>query len=117
MNFSNNPQSVYNGMMSAHRNMFLMSSVAIAMVGFVNKYNSVMITIASSFIFLVAAYIGINANLDFEHYLENNDFPKHKYRFGTRWHYWKYMGYTYAFFLVLLTVYSLYILSTRRTLI
>jgi hypothetical protein len=100
MNFSNNPQSAYNGLMSGQRNMFLVSSVAIAMYGFLKNMNIVFV-LASAFIFLFAAYIGIQASLDFDYYIHNNSFPKDSYRFSN-WCKWKYVGFTYAGFLIIL---------------
>ena len=38
MPFANNPHAVYNGLISGQRNMFLTSSIAVAMVGFSNTF-------------------------------------------------------------------------------
>ena len=100
INFSNNPQSVYNGFMSGMRNMFLLSSVAIAMFGFLKNRN-LLFMISAAFIFFFAAYIGINVALDFEHYLKSNEFPKSSYRYE-QWKKWKYVCYIYAVFLIIL---------------
>jgi hypothetical protein len=98
--FSNNPQSAYNGLMSGHRNMFLLSSVAIAMYGFL-KNQSIVFVLATAFIFLFAAYVGIQASLDFDYYIHQNQFPRENYRFG-QWQNWKYVGITYGVFLIIL---------------
>lgn len=106
INFSNNPQSVYNGFMSGMRNMFLLSSVAIAMFGFLKNHN-MLFMISAAFIFFFAAYIGINVALDFQHYLKSNEFPKESYRYE-QWKKWSYTCYVYAVFLVLLGFILLY---------
>ena len=105
MTYSNNPQSVYNGMMSGHRNMYLLSSVAIAMIGFVTRYNNILFNLSASFIFIIAAYIGITSTLDFRYYLQHNKIPPNIYRY-TSINTWSYVAYIYATFLILLALFS-----------
>lgn len=104
--YSNNPQSVYNGMMSGHRNMYLLSSVAIAMIGFVTRYNNILFNLCASFIFIIAAYIGINSTLDFNYYLKNNNIPADTYRYSST-NPWSHVAFIYAFFLILLSIISI----------
>ena len=100
--YSNNPQSAYNGLMSGHRNMFLLSSVAIAMYGFLKNMNIVFV-LAAAFIFIFAAYVGIQASLDFDYYIHQNQFPREYVRFSN-WKNWKYAGFIYAIFLIILAI-------------
>ena len=104
--FSNNPQSVYNGMMSGHRNMFLLSTVAVAMIGFLKGRNYVL-QLAASFLFIIAAMIGIQSSLDFDYYLKNNNVPENTYRYTT-FNVWKQIGFVYAGFLLILGLYTLF---------
>lgn len=106
MSFSNNPQSAYNGMMSGHRNMFLLSTVSIAMIGFVKQYENIYFMVCASFLFLIAAYIGVSSSLDFAYYIKHNNPPASVYNIEN-WKKWKYIGYIYAIFLVVLSIYSI----------
>lgn len=110
--YSNNPQAVYNGMQSGYRNMILMSAVAITMIGFV-KEKSIVLEISVSFMFLLAAIIGIQSALDYSYYLRNNVMPDSIYRF-THSHTWIYIGFTYAIFLVALGIYTLVVICTTN---
>lgn len=103
--YSNSPQSAYNGMMSGHRNMFLLSSVGIAMVGFVKDKSKVFSFIAFT-IFIFAAIIGIKSSLDFDEYIKRNNFPKESYNYES-WKSWKYLGFAFAIFLIILGIYSI----------
>ena len=72
-----NPQSVYNGLVSNQRNMFLTSSVAVAMIGFSNKFENknvrLILKILSLFIFVISIVIGLKSNYEFTYYLDNNE--------------------------------------------
>jgi hypothetical protein len=114
MEFSNNPQSVYSGMISGQRNMILLSSVAIVMYGFVSKYKGVPAIFAylSVLMLLMAAVIGINASFDFEYYLDHvGEIPK--YYNKVQWRRWKYISYVYSTFLVALAIYVLVLELTK----
>lgn len=71
-----NPQSVYNGLVSNQRNMFLTSSVAVAMIGFSNKFDNKNVRLAmkslSLLIFIISIVIGLKSNYEFTYYLDNN---------------------------------------------
>lgn len=106
MNYSNNPQSVYNGMMSGQRNMFLSSSVAVAIIGFSNTFkdkNMMWITkLIGVCIFILSIVIGIHVAQDFSFYLQSmkDDIPKHiPY---DNWSKWPYISYVYSIFLVVI---------------
>jgi hypothetical protein len=113
MVFSNNPQSTYNGMMSGQRNMFLLSSVAIAMYGFVSKYKTKtsIFTYLSVLLLVMAAVIGISASCDFEYYLNHVGVLPDCYNI-TQWRKWKYIGYIYGIFLFVL---ALYVIASELT--
>lgn len=101
--YSNNPQSAYNGMMSGHRNMFLLSSVGIAMVGFLKDH--LYMKMAAIFIFIFAGFIGIQASLDFAYYLKENDIPR-GYRYKN-YNVWPIVGFTYGIFLIVLSLFEM----------
>ena len=73
LSFSNNPNTVYNGMMSGQRNMFLSSSIAIVMFGFSNNFKNHLlrwtVKLISMGIFILSCYIGITASNEFMYYL------------------------------------------------
>lgn len=72
-----NPQSVYNGLVSNQRNMFLTSSVAVAMIGFSNKFENKNVRFVMKFlslmIFIISITIGLKSNYEFTYYLDNNE--------------------------------------------
>lgn len=102
--YSNNPQSAYNGMISGQRNMFLSSTVAIAMIGFSNNFKnkSIMLitkTVAAC-IFLLSIYIGLKASHDFQFYLDSiEDKEKLTHIPINSWYSWSYVSYLYSFIL------------------
>lgn len=108
MQFSNNPASVYNGMISGQRNMFLLSSVAIIMYGFVTKKvgSPLLLTYLSVLLLIMAAIIGLSASIDFEYYLNHVGIIPSYYNI-VNWRKWKYISYSYSIFLVSLAVYVL----------
>jgi len=104
MTYPNNPQSVYNGMMSGQRNMFLSSSLAIAMIGFSNKFDNKYITwftkIIGSFIFILSIVIGLSTANDYTFYLNKlntDDIPS--YIPLDNWYRWSYILYIYCLFI------------------
>ena len=70
-----NPQSVYNGTMSTSE-IFLSSSVAIAVIGFSNNFKvktvRILVKTLGALIFLISVFIGMKASNDLIHYLDNN---------------------------------------------
>ncbi len=71
--YSNNPQSVVNGFFSASRNVFLMSTVGIAMYGFSNTFkitqSDSIIKIISITIFIISITYGLNVCYAFHKYI------------------------------------------------
>ena len=109
-----NPQSVYNGTISQQRNMFLSSSVAIAVIGFSNnfKVKSVryLVKTLGALIFLISVFIGIKASNDLIHYLDNNKEQIPDFVNTKGWREISYVSYVYA--LILLVIAGLF-LSNR----
>jgi len=106
MTYSINPQSVYNGMISGQRNMFLSSSLAIAIIGFSNSFKNNKIRwvtkLVGASIFLLSILIGIGAAQDFSFYLESvKEDPPENIAFEN-WHRWPYISYVYSCILVII---------------
>ena len=106
MTYSINPQSVYNGMISGQRNMFLSSSLAIAIIGFSNTFKDKRIMwvtkLVGASIFLLSILIGVGAAQDFSFYLESvKEDPPENIAFEG-WSRWPYVSYIYSFFLVII---------------
>jgi hypothetical protein len=104
--FSNNPQSVYNGMLSGYRNMFLSSTVAIALIGFSEKFKNpkfkFTISIIGGIVLFLSLYISLLIANDFKFYLDTFDklFPDHIPVEQWRMHF--YTGYIYGAILLIL---------------
>ena len=113
VSFSNNPNTVYNGMMSGQRNMFLSSSIAIVMFGFSNNFKSHIlrwsVKLISMGIFLLSCYIGITASNEFMYYLNayKNKLPKHIP--VESWYRWGYVSYVYSIILLFIGTSYLFI--------
>jgi|SaaInlStandDraft_2_1057019.scaffolds.fasta_scaffold95744_2 ABC-type transport system involved in cytochrome bd biosynthesis fused ATPase/permease subunit len=80
MNTLGNPQAYYNGFISASRNVFLTSSVGMAMHGYANSFNhatsSLIVMICAKIIFIFSFLYGLNSVLGMNKYLnilENNN--------------------------------------------
>jgi hypothetical protein len=111
MNYSNNPQAAYNGLISGQRNMFLSSSVAVVMIGFSSKFKAKYVRVIlkglSSFIFFISLYIGYLAERDFKHYLEKNpDLPD--YIPVDKWKNWIHISYMYCIILIIVSLFFLF---------
>ncbi len=108
VNFSNNPHTVYNGVVSGQRNMFLSSSLAIVMIGFANNFESTLVkyTIKTLglFIFVLSIFIGIKATYEFQYYLDYyaGQLPEHIPL--ESWYRWSYVSYAYTFILLFVAV-------------
>lgn len=76
MTYSINPQSVYNGMISGQRNMFLSSSLAIAIIGFSNSFKNNKIRWVTN-LWVDNNYYGLQKH---NNYISNN---KHRSIFST----------------------------------
>jgi uncharacterized membrane protein YidH (DUF202 family) len=72
--YANNPQAVVNGFYSASRNVFLMSSIGIAMYGFSGTFkitqSESMIKIFSIGIFIICTLYGLNIGYSFHKYIK-----------------------------------------------
>ena len=118
MSFSNNPQSVFNGFVSVSRNVYLTSSISLAVYSYSNSFkistsdNSVRVISVS--IFLFALLILVNGTVSFNNYLENlkkennNQFPY--YIDIEAWKRFVYINIIYAILIVII-----FLLSSRRT--
>ena len=111
MSLSNNPHTVYNGMLSSQRNMFLSSSLAIGLIGFSEKFkrSNIRLTMSlfASSIVLLSLWIGFKSIADFEFYLNNTEMPKHIPI--ESWSTWKYVVYMYSF--VLISIVMLFVIN------
>lgn len=101
---TNNPQAVYNGMISSIRNMFLLSSIAIVVIGLSNKFYKYkyIIKLLASILFILAMYIGIKTINDYNYYLLKNKNNLPDYIPYDNWVSWKYIVYIYIFVLIIL---------------
>lgn len=104
--FSNNPHTVYNGMISSLRNMFLASSIAIVVIGLSNRFYNYrnIIKLIAIVIFMLSIYIGIKTVNDFNYYLEREKGSLPTYIPYDSWISWKYVVYIYILLLILLLV-------------
>lgn len=106
MNFSNNPQAVYNGMMSGQRNMFLSSSVAVVMIGLSNKFKdkTVMwfVKLVAASIFILSIFIGLHTASDFQFYLDSIKAEAPSHIPLNSWYKWPFVSYVYSIILVII---------------
>ena len=76
-NITNNPYAVYSLFVSEQRNMFLSSSIAIAMIGFSNtigdKKMKMTLKMLCVIIFILSMWFGISSSRELNYYLDNND--------------------------------------------
>ena len=118
MSFSNNPQSVFNGFVSVSRNVYLTSSIALAVYSYSNSFklssSDISIRLISVSIFIFALLILVNGTISFNNYLENlkkennNHFPY--YVDVNAWKRFVYINIIYAFLIIVI-----FLLSSRRT--
>ena len=106
MPFSNNPQAVYNGMLSGQRQMFLSSSVAIAMIGFSHNFKKKhiiwLIKLLGVSVLILSIFIGIKTANDFKFYLNNVNGQLPNYVPLEQWRNWMYINYIYSFFVAII---------------
>jgi hypothetical protein len=106
MSFSNNPHTVYNGMLSGYRNMFLSSTVAVALIGFSEKFKNprfkMLISILGGSVLFLSLYICFLISNDFKYYLDSfkGEFPEHIPTEQWRMHF--NVGYVYGAILIIL---------------
>ena len=113
MEFKNNPQAVFNGFVSLSRNIYLTSTVGIAMFGYSNSFkitfSEIMIRVISICIFIFSTIYLVNGTLGFRNYLnnlekENNTLPY--YVDLKTWRNYEYINYLYLAFLLLVITMS-----------
>jgi hypothetical protein len=115
MNFSNNPHAVYNGALSGQRNMFLTSSIAVAIIGFSNGLKtplaSTIVKILAIAIFLMSISIGVKSLFDFRYYLDEigDSMPEHIP--VDNWYRWTYVNIAYICILVFIV--SLFLIDNN----
>jgi hypothetical protein len=106
MPFSNNPQAVYNGMLSGQRQMFLSSSLALAMIGFSHNFKKQsiiwLVKIIGMLILILSIFIGLRTASDFDYYLNNVKGKLPEYIPLDSWRKWTYVSYTYSVFIMLI---------------
>jgi uncharacterized membrane protein YidH (DUF202 family) len=109
-------QSAYIGMHSGMKNMFVMSSIAMAMIGyssFLTLPEHVMIIKGIAIVlFIFAAYMGIKSANDFQHLLDRTDLEDHFNK--ASWRTWIYVSYAYvAILAVVIFLFTLFSFRTR----
>jgi len=111
MNYSNNPHTVYNGLISGQRNMFLSSSLAVIIITFSNRYSTPLIKFLIKFfgffIFILSIFIGLKALKDFEYYLKVNKETLPDHIPYEQWEQWKYISYIYTFIIFVIAIISM----------
>lgn len=95
-----NPYTVYNGTLSAQRNMFITSSLAIVILGFSNKFKNKnvvnLIKIIGIATFAISIFIGYESAREFSRYLEIiNKNPPKNIKINS-WKRWLYVNYIYS---------------------
>lgn len=108
MSYSNNPHTVYNGMMSAQRNMLLSSSVAVVMIGFSNTFEQksimLLVKLLAFSIFAISIFIGVEAVIDFHFYLDRHAATLPDHIPVDKWYRWAYVSYIYSVILVCIAI-------------
>jgi hypothetical protein len=109
MPLSNNPNTAYNGFLSGQRNMFLTSSIAMAMAGFSDKFEKnefkTTVNIFAVMVFLLSITCGLKSASDFNTYLTTNEDAIRSDRSDidvSSWRMWVYVNYTYSVMMLLL---------------
>ena len=109
MPYANNPQAYFNGFISACRNVFLVSSIGIAMYGYSSSFKISssfnIVRLASSSLFIFALLYGINAVSGMNRYikeLEKSNEPLPSYVQLDIWRNYMYLVGIYVLFLAFL---------------
>ncbi len=104
MKFSNNPHAVYNGALSSQRNMFLTSSIAVAIIGFSKGLKTPIATtivkILAIAIFLMSIAIGFKSLMDFRFYLDKTSEHMPDHVPLDNWYSWSYVSIAYITIIV-----------------
>tara|TARA_B100000989_G_C19283728_1_gene361375 strand:+ start:37 stop:402 length:366 start_codon:yes stop_codon:yes gene_type:complete len=111
-----NPQNYYNGFISLSRNVFLTSSVGIAMHGYSNSFktstSSILVMVAAKLIFVFAflyGLFGVIGMLRYMKQIENSNEPLSK---QVQLNLWRRQVYLVCFYLAIIFV--LFILKLKR---
>lgn len=122
MKYANNPQAFMNGFLSGSRNIFLTSSIAIAMYGFSNTFKmdfSVnMIKILSIMVFLFSIMLGINTLFGYYDYLKKLQKDKAnlpEYINLNVW--WSFLYITMVYIIILIAIVLLALIRFRNRII
>jgi phosphotransferase system glucose/maltose/N-acetylglucosamine-specific IIC component len=106
MKYTNSPYGVYNGMISGYRNMFLSSTVAIALIGFSQKFKNprmkFLVSIIGAILFFLALFIAYLTISDMDNYLQHHEDDLPEYIDTDLWKKTYYIGYIYGLILILL---------------
>jgi hypothetical protein len=104
--FGNNPHTVYAGMISGYRNMFLSSTVAFGLIGFSERFKNPKfkfgISMLGGIVLCLSLYISLLTANDFKYYLDEFEglFPEHIPVKQWRMHF--YTGLVYGVILLIL---------------
>lgn len=102
MDYSNSPHTVYNSLITGQSNMFLSSSMAIAMIGFVSTWplegsrTAVVLRLVAICIFIMSIFIGLQSLSDFNVYMEAHKGDLPDYIPVKQWGRWRYVTYIYT---------------------
>jgi len=101
-------QGYYNGFISASRNVFLTSSVAIAMFGFSNSFkmstSTSIVRFSSTFVFLFALLYGLITVVGMKRYIRNLRRSKQRLPLNVQIDLWEHHSNLLCFYLFLLLV-------------
>ena len=112
MNYNSNPQRYLNGFFSACRNVFLVSSIAIALYGYSNSFNiksSIDFTrLSSTMLFMFCFVYGINTAYSMYEYLSNLEKDKERPEDINLniWRVYMYLLIVYIIFLFFITIFA-----------
>jgi hypothetical protein len=104
-----NPYTVYNGMVSGYRNMFLSSTVAIGLIGFSQKFKNprmqFLVSIIGGIIFFLSLFIAYITTSEMKQFLFHNEDKLLDYNINPElWKNYFYVAYIYGLVLLLLGV-------------
>lgn len=114
MSTSVHAQSVYANLISGQRNMFVSSTVAIALIGFSNSFRGktmrIFLTALGSAIFILSIFIGLTAGAEFASFLDAHPDLVPKYIPEGSWEKWPYLN--YAFITIIFVFFVTFTINT-----